>query len=442
MSVGEAVPAAAPAVGGRRLVGAWLVVALIACSLANGFLPGVPAWPAGLCACAAAVILFTDLRRHLKLQALALGVLGAVAMLFAGLHGAEVPLARAISINQAILAMLAAVGFIRIIGETQVRTDEALPGGRSAVARTLVGTALIGAAINVSAIVIVGDRIARAGQLSRLQGIVLSRAFASTALWSPFFASMATAMIYAPGASLPLLVGLGLPVGLASLGYSLRELLADPESNDFRGYPTHRSALLLPTLLAGSVLLGHQLAPTLPILTLISALALVLTVGLGARALGRGMGPRLRRFVHEDLAGMSSELVLFIAAGIFAVGTLALARALAFELPFEGFGAAEAAIVVLSTTALGAIGLHPIIAVSTWSGLLLPLSPAPDLLGLTFLMAWSGGVAISPMSGLHLFIQGRFGVPAHSYLRWNARFTAAMLFIDVTALFTYEHMLA
>ena len=67
---------------------------------------------------------------------------------------------------------------------------------------------------------------------------------------------------------------------------------------------------------------------------------------------------------------------------------------------------------------------------------------APDLLGLTFLMAWSGGVAISPMSGLHLFIQGRFGVPAHSYLRWNARFTAAMLFIDVTALFTYEHMLA
>ena len=87
---------------------------------------------------------------------------------------------------------------------------------------------------------------------------------------------------------------------------------------------------------------------------------------------------------------------------------------------------------------LAIFGVHPVISIATAQGLLAPLAPDPNLLGITYLMAWAIGVSISPLSGMHLAMQGRFGIDSVGFLRWNGGFTLAMLLVHAAALHLYE----
>ena len=48
---------------------------------------------------------------------------------------------------------------------------------------------------------------------------------------------------------------------------------------------------------------------------------------------------------------------------------------------------------------------------------------APNVVAMVVLMAWSVTLATSPFSGTTLALQGRFGIPATRFLRWNFRST-------------------
>ncbi len=429
--------------GGRgRAAAGYLVAATLAASLGHEYVPALPAWVAGACSWLAALLLAPAVTRIPRLQALAMAGVGAVAIGWAMRgHAAALPWQELLTANTGVLAMLAAVGFLRLVSRSGVHGEEPLPRGPRALAHTLLGTALLGAVINISAIIIVGDRIGRNGTLSRLQGLTMSRGFMATAMWSPFFASMAVAVHYAPGVSLTQLVAMGLPIAIVSMVATVCELGRDPQAGEYVGFPLHLEALALPCGLACLVLAGHRLAPALPILVVISTTALALTALLGAWRRGRAFPGMLLGHVRRELPRMSGEFVLFVAAGVLAVGISTLARASGFELPFSGFGAREASLVLIATVIAGIAGLHPIVSVTTWAGLMGPLSPDPALLGLTWLMCWSLGVTVSPMSGLHLFIQGRFGVPAWQLARWNARYGMLMLAVYIAALHLYDRLL-
>jgi len=112
-------------------------------------------------------------------------------------------------------------------------------------------------------------------------------------------------------------------------------------------------------------------------------------------------------------------------------------KASMFELPFHHFESHQAAIVLLIMVGLAVLSVHPIISISAFAGLLEPLVPDPNLLGMTFLMAWALGVVISPLSGLHLVIQGRYGVSSHAFLKWNGLYTLKMFLLSLTVLYIY-----
>jgi hypothetical protein len=57
-------------------------------------------------------------------------------------------------------------------------------------------------------------------------------------------------------------------------------------------------------------------------------------------------------------------------------------------------------------------------------------------------MAWAQGVSISPLSGMHLGMQGRFGIDPRGFLRWNGSYTLFMLVLDTGALHLYEVLIA
>ena len=101
--------------------------------------------------------------------------------------------------------------------------DERDPRGPAALWRTLLGVHLFGSVINLSAVMILGDRQSRRQPLAPLQATVLSRGFSLAAHWSPFFAAMGVALSNSPGARLLMLSSVGLPV--AALGLALAAAL-------------------------------------------------------------------------------------------------------------------------------------------------------------------------------------------------------------------------
>lgn len=109
-----------------------------------------------------------------------------------------------------------------------------------------------------------------------------------------------------------------------------------------------------------------------------------------------------------------------------------------WALQLDGFGATEAWLMLCAMVALSIVGVHPVISIATAQGLLAPLAIDPNLIGITYLMAWAIGVAISPFSGMHLGMQGRFGIDSRGFLRWNGSFTVVMLLVHAAALHLYE----
>ena len=409
-------------------------------SIAHGFMPVVPVWSAAIWAWLAGVLLFASVRRMQRVQISLLLVIGLIGLAWAAARGLEISWTRALVINQAIIAMFAAVSFLRLVSTAGINSTERLPRGRGALWRTLIGTSVFGAIVNLSAFAIMSERMAENGKLSRLQAITMSRAYSCAAFWSPFFVAMAVALTYAPGAELWTLVAVGLPLWVIAMSFAALYMLLDPDSGDYTGYPLHMDALMLPAALAILVLGCNYWLPDISILTTVSFISIAITLLLSAVRHGRQAFPILRAHVTDTLPTMSGELLMFLSAGVFAAGLGAVIQTTQFSVPFTGYGPTQASIVLAVMTALSMMGLHPLINVSVFGGLLLPLAPDANFLGMTFLMSWALGIAVSPVSAIHLALQGRFGIGLFTSVRRNLPFALTMFVVAIIALHVYHRL--
>ena len=134
---------------------------------------------------------------------------------------------------------------------------------------------------------------------------------------------------------------------------------------------------------------------------------------------------------------MRGEVVLFLAAGVLASG---LASLLAVPGGVQSFplSAATAAVSLTVMVGLAVVGVHPLISIAASGTWLAHGEFDPNLLALTFLMAWAVGVAAGPLSGLHLTIRGRYGIDGRRLPAWNLRYTLLMLGLCALVLHAYE----
>lgn len=408
----------------RRGIASALLIAMTLLAALAGTGHGPPVWLAGLAAWGAGALLWPQLARAQKRQAWFLSLAGALAFAFALARGGSPRWIGLLTQNTALLGMLAAVSFLQLL-RPPGGAEEALPRGRGALWRTLLGVHLLGAVINLSAVFLMGERIGPDGRPRPAQAMTLVRAFLGAALWSPFFAATAVALTYAPGAN---------PLGLAGAGMALAAVLLvlagrDIERGmgergaDFVGYPMHPAAFRVPGALALLVAAGHWLVPGWASLAVISLASLGVVVGVLLAGEGPGSGGRmLFRHARDRLPGMSGELVLFLAAAVFASGLRSLIDSGGLWLPFKGFGVAEAAILLAVMIGLAVLGIHTVISIAMASAWLAPLHPEPTLLAMVFVQSWAIGLAAGPMSGIHLAMQGRFGLSAAGLARGNLRY--------------------
>ena len=417
-----------------------LLTLMIAASVA----PGVSLLPAGLLGWAAALLLSYRLGRRQRIQSAWLIGLGGAGIAWGTLHGAPFKASPIFASNQGLVSLLAAVSFLRLVTRPGGAAPELpAPRGRKALWRTLLGVHLFGAVINLSTVVILGDRMATRGRLGKRRALALTRGFAAAAFWSPFFSAMAAALTYAPGARLSVVVLTGLPMAALALWLTTRDI--DPEDPKlgapFIGYPMRFSALWIPGLLVLIVLTVHALVPDWSILAIIAFSAPLLTILILIAQRGFEAWPPLKEHITRGLASTVNELALFLAAGVLAAGLISVTGSLGDWLPFERFGAPQASLLLIVMGGAAALGVHPVIAIASFGVWLAPLHPEPNLLAITLLMSWAIGVPANPLSGLHLMMQGRYGIDGYAFLRWNAGYVLKCLGAAIALLHVYAALL-
>ena len=189
----------------------------------------------------------------------------------------------------------------------------------------------------------------------------------------------------------------------------------------------HLQSLSIPMLLVITVVSGSWLLPATPILVVISLSALSITaiVLLFRTSLHESIR-QLGHYVVEGLPRIVNELTLFLAAGLIAAGMSALIQQGIVPNPFTTFDASNAAILLAIMLLLAAMGIHPVILISSLSPLLLTLDPDPNLLAITYLIAWNLGTCSSPLSGTNLVFQGRYDIPGWKVATWNWPYALVM----------------
>jgi hypothetical protein len=402
-----------------------LVCLVIALSLAHGVSGGrFPAWPAGACVWLTAVLLARSISRFQKIQVIIMGVVG-VAGLASGLpRGDYDGWPQMLEGNQAILAMLASVSFLRLVARSGAHAGEQLPRGAGAIAPTLLAVHLFGSIINISAAFVVGQRISADGSLTPLQAKVVTRAFVAAACWSPLFASMAVVLHYVPGVTVVQVVKLNLLLAASLLAFAAWDLRRDAEAAAFTGFPLHREALAAPLTLSVLVLGLYSVVEAWSVLTIIVVAALACVALLRIAAPWAETRRLLWHHVDRELPRMGGEFALFIGATVLASGIGTFAAAYPPPWVVNPTSAVDGIPLLCLLVAVTLCGIHPVISVATLASLFPAHLAAPDVLAAVVLMAWSITLGTSPVSGTTLAMHGRFGIPSTQFLRWNLKFSA------------------
>lgn len=416
------------------LVGSALSVVIVAVPLTEV----APA--ANLLAGGAALVVLVGslprLGRVNRLVALILCGAGVAALVAAIAAGARPDPQSLLSVNQGVVGMLAAVSFTRLVTDRQHGVP-ARSRGPTAVWRTAGVVHGLGSVINLAAVDLVGGHLSRGrGRLPMLDGLLLSRSFSTAAFWSPFWAASATAFVYAPRANPGVLMLCGALLTCLTLGISLY-LLQRTYPDDvrvYRGYAVAPPALALPIGLFGCVLVGHRLKPDVPVSTVVLLSALGVSLLLSCLLYRRRLPPALGRHLVHGLPGMRGEATLFAAAGVLSVGLSALVTEVDLNIPISDFTPATAWVAIVAMVAVSLIGVHPVISIAIAAALLRPADPDPTLFALAAVLAWGASAAVGPISGLNVYLAGRFGLDGLAMTRHNASHLVIVLALALPTL--------
>ena len=148
------------------------------------------------------------------LQIGALLLTGLVALFSALFIGADPPWLRLLDSYAGLLSMIAAVSFLKLVAMPKSASIENLPRGPGAFQRTVLSVLVLGSFINISAPMLIGDRIAQKDGLSTFAAQSLTRAFSGCSAWSPFFGGMAVVLTYIVDTNLLFVMMVGLPFAL------------------------------------------------------------------------------------------------------------------------------------------------------------------------------------------------------------------------------------
>ncbi|TGG93619.1 hypothetical protein E4656_10330 [Natronospirillum operosum] len=388
----------------------------------------------------ATALLWFDIPRRTRQQSGVLLVLGVgFLVLAAWRHGAEVDWAGSLTGNVYVVAMLLGVSFVGLIGgqATPVADRTAERTGAGALFRTWLGVHVLGIVLNLSTVFMVGDRLARQGELRVPQLLMLNRGLSSAALWSPFFASMGVVLTLAPDMQYSRILIVGLPLAACAGLIAIVDLRRQFDLSTVTGFSLAPRSLLMPVAMAVLVLLFYQvITPGLGIVSIITflmpATALASQLVSGPRRARR----QLTSHVRQRLPMMRGEISLFLAAGLLTLGLSTYVEALTGSqwTLFARFGTLEAMASLVAIVVSAVLGLHPIIGISVLASMLQLSAQEQTLFAFVALGAWAIGTSVGPLSGINLSLQGRYGISGFVMMRHNLVYALSLLVLVLAAI--------
>ena len=387
------------------------------------------------------LILFNSIKN--KKMILILFILSLIAFLISYFNGFKIDFIKVFTVNQYLLTLLIAVGFLRLIATPKKDKLSSLPKGKQSFIKTYLGVHLFGSVINLSSLILVADKMYKKAPLTNSQIILLTRAFSSDAYWSPFFVAFAAAITYAPNLNTSIILLNGITLAFLAFLITYYEVIKNKEFNmdEFRGYPLSFDSLYLPFILAVLVLITNYIYPNIKVIVLISLYSMLMSLFI--LPIKKGFNQAISKFklhIMDELPKMKVEMALFLVAGMFGMAVSSILIGLNLKLPFEIFDWQIASILLLIFITLAFIGIHPIITIAIIGDFLSGVNHT--LLALTFLMAWSTTVSTSPFSGLNLTIVARYNFDAKEIFKLNIFYAFKMYFICVLCLFVLSKYLA
>ncbi len=395
----------------------------------------------GIFAWIAFFILFSGLKnKKIIIILLSLSIL---AFFICYLNNYQINFIKVFTVNQYLLTLLIGVGFLRLIATPRKNKNTNLPKGKQSFIKTYLGVHLFGSVINISSLILVADKMYKKASLTNAQIILLTRAFASDAYWSPFFVAFAAAITYAPKLNTPIIVINGIVLAIITFGITYFEVTKNKDFNidEFYGYPLSLDSLFLPILLALLVLITNHIYPEIKVIVLISSFSILMTILILPIKKSIFESLKILKFhILDELPKMKSEISLFLVAGMFGISISSILIGLNLSLPFEIFDWQIASLLLLIFVILAFIGIHPIITIAIIGDFLSGVNHT--LLAVTFLMAWSTTVSTSPFSGLNLTIISRYNCSAKEIFRLNITYAIKMYFICTFCLFLLSKYLS
>ena len=389
---------------------------------------------AGIFAWVSFLILFSSLKN--KTIIIVLLILSVFAFCFSYFNGYKIDFVKVFTVNQYLLTLLIGVGFLRLIATPKKDKLTQFPIGKDSFIKTYFGVHLFGSVINLSSLILVADKMYKKSPLTNTQVVLLTRAFASDAYWSPFFVAFAAAITYAPKLDTSIILLNGIVLAFFAFLITYFEVVKNKEFklDEFRGYPLSFESLYVPFILAILVLVTNYIYPNIKVIVLISTFSIFITLLIFP--FKKGLSQSLIKFnnhVIEELPKMKVEIALFLVAGMFGISISSILIGLNLDLPFKIFDWQIASILLFIFIMLAFIGIHPIITIAIIGDFLGGVNHT--LLALTFLMAWSTTVSTSPFSGLNLSIVARYNFDAKEIFRLNIFYAFKMYLICVFCLF-------
>lgn len=394
----------------------------------------------GITAWLSLFLLYFSIKKKFLLNTLF--ILSCILFLFSFNKGFVIDFVKVFTVNQYLLALLIAVGFLRLIATPKAGKVKALPSGKNSFLKTYLGIHLFGSVINLSSLILVADKMYKYGKLTKTQVVLLGRAFSSDAYWSPFFVAFAAASTYSPNLKTSTILFVGLFLALCSFIFTYKEITSNKEFDleNFKGYPIHFETLYVPVILALLVLITKHYNENIKVIILISLYSVLLTMFV--LLLKKGVSKFLKKIsshISEELPLMKMELSLFLIAGMFGVAISSILIGYEIAFPFKNFDGISASILLLVFILLSFVGIHPIISIAIVGNWVDDFNHT--LLAMTFLMSWATAVSTSPFSGLNLTMQARYELKAMDIFKLNISYAIKMYLLGVIVLNVVSFML-
>lgn len=385
---------------------------------------------------------FTRLTKKQRTPVVALMAAGSAFGLWAWWETDQLDLFGLLDEHIKLAMLLTAVSFIRLA--TKVHAGGKTRGMKS-FAATLGGMHLFSSVANFSSLFLFGDQVrqnqSNGAQLNPLSYRLLTRGFSLAVFWSPFLSMIPLVLELVPGVEM----GKVYPWALAivAFGFAVTLIEARIRNHDdltpYQGYPITLSSLALPVLLIATLLLVHQLLPDLPMLVIIStvAVAVPLLWILLLKGATETSG-KIQNHITEQLPNTRPEISLFLAAGFLAAGVKTCIAAGLISSPFGDTSALVASLVMLLIFAISCLGIHQFALVAIFAGLMAHNTVTPNQMAIAYMMGVSLAMSGSLFSGVNIIIHNQFKVPNRAMLRDNMPYSIIMLIFGVAILFTME----